>query len=61
MTIKEMLSNLLEGYYCGECYGCCGDNSITISCKEMMTKFEEDFFKYYQEKECGEYGKTTTN
>ena len=46
--IKQLLENFLEGYYCGECCGCSGDNSVTASCKTVVQNFEKDLLKYYK-------------
>lgn len=49
--IKDLLYKLAYSEYCADdCYGCCGDGKLDITCDIVVEKFEKELLKYYQPK-----------
>ena len=51
MKVLEMLSKLKHKEFCTpNCFGCCGDGEIDITCSAVRDNFEKELLKYYQPK-----------
>lgn len=53
MSNKEIIEKLLyklkhEEFCEPNCYGCCGDGQLDITCKTVRENFEKELLKYYQ-------------
>ena len=47
--IEELLNKLQKGEYCQkDCYGCCGNDKIDITCKTVVDNFQKELLKHYQ-------------
>lgn len=49
--IEEMLAKLNRGEFCQtDCFGCCGDGKLDITCKVVVENLEKEILKHYQPK-----------
>lgn len=56
ITVKELLEKLQREEFCEpNCFGCCGDGKIDLTCKTVVKNFETELLKHYKPRYIKQY------